>query len=91
MAWYATSTPLINPGIGKLMCIKIIGDLSVLGYNYDQKRHCKRSSRDFNEESTDVEMPQNDMFRMELESLAFDDVNSEEQLQKNQARPNRSN
>ncbi|CAG5098322.1 Oidioi.mRNA.OKI2018_I69.XSR.g15563.t1.cds [Oikopleura dioica] len=61
----------------------------VLGYNYDQKRHCKRSSRDPNEESSDVEMPQNDMFRMELESLAFDDVNNEEQLQKNQARPNR--
>lgn len=66
----------------------------VLGYNFDQKRHCRRSSKGSVLAHNDsTEQPQNDsMFRMELESLAFDD-NNEKKTQKTttlrQTRPNR--
>ncbi|CBY09268.1 unnamed protein product [Oikopleura dioica] len=67
----------------------------VLGYNFDQKWHCRRSSKGSVLAHNDsTEQPQNDsMFRMELESLAFDD-NNEKKTQKTttlrQTRPNRS-
>lgn len=66
----------------------------VLGYSFDQKRHCRRSSKG-KSLAQEAEQPQNDsMFRMELESLAFDDNNEkktqQETTSQSQARPNRS-